>query len=319
MTVPLAAAILLAVLLPEILPQGRLTATAGATIWLAVLALRALLAVIVAIALLSYLPATQLFEAITAWCLDGITPLFTSHRGVSGHGLGEAALLVPGAVLTLSGLWALTALARGARAVAGWLRRSAVGTGPGESLIVDGSDVLVAAAGLRAPRIVISVGALTQFDDAELAVSLEHERGHIVRRHRYLLVTANLLLAFARFIPGSRQAFQRLRFHLERDADEFALRRGGDSLALASAICKAAGSTAAPSTALAHLAGADTASRLRLLLRPHRSASVIARWSSGGLAILVVGGVMAAAGTVPGLASAGIGQLHKPAAIIQCQ
>lgn len=319
MTPSLLAATLVALLILEILPQGRLTPLAGAAIWSAALALRALVAVILAAALLSYLPATELFAVITGWCLDGIAPLLSSHRGVSGHGLGETALLAPSAILVLSLLWALSAFARGAWAVARWMQGSAVGTGPGGSLIVGGSDVLVAAAGLRAPQIVVSAGALTELDDAELEASLEHERGHIVRRHRYVLAIANLLLAFARFVPGSRRALLRLRFHLERDADAFALRRGGDSLALASAICKAAGGVVARPMPVTHLAGADTASRLKLLLHPQQSASAIARWSSGGLAILLLSGVMAAAPAPPGLASAGIGQLHQPATIVECQ
>lgn len=316
MTLALAAGVLLAVLVAELLPQSRLSPLAGAAIWFSALALRAVAAVIAAAALLSYLPATEVFAAVTGWCLEGIAPLFSSHRGVSGHGLGEAALLLPSLALLVSAMWALALVGRGAWAVARWLRRSAVGTGPQDSVVVGGSEVLVAAAGLRAPRIVISAGALTQLDDAELAASLEHERGHIVRRHRYVLVAANLLLALARFVPGSRRAFQRLRFHLERDADEFALRRGGDSLALASAICKATGGLApAP---VAHLAGADTASRLRLLLQPSAAGGAIMRWSSAGLAVMLVGGLMAAALTVPGLASAGIGELHRPAAIVDC-
>jgi len=61
--------------------------------------------------------------------------------------------------------------------------------------------VLVAAAGLRKPRVVVSAGALLNLDDEELAASLDHEHGHIVRRHRYVLVAAELCRALARLFP----------------------------------------------------------------------------------------------------------------------
>lgn len=57
-------------------------------------------------------------------------------------------------------------------------------------------------------------------------------------------------------------------FHLERDADEYAIARTGDRLALASAISKAAEARAAgPSRALALLGGGSAVvERLRVLL-----------------------------------------------------
>ena len=57
--------------------------------------------------------------------------------------------------------------------------------------VADG-ELLVAAAGLRRPRVLVSAGALLALDDDELEASLEHERGHIARRHRYVLVVSEL-------------------------------------------------------------------------------------------------------------------------------
>lgn len=319
MTISIAAAALVALLAAEALPQNRLTPALGAAIWLGSLALRALAAVALTAVLLSYVPATEVFALVTAWCLDGVAPLFSSHRGVSGHGLGETVLLLPGLALTISLVWALVALCRGLRTVAHRLKGSAVGTGPAGSMIVAGPEVLVAASGLREPRIIVSAGALAQLDEDELEVSLEHERGHIVRRHRYVLVVATLLFAIARFAPGSRTAFDRLSFHLERDADEFALRQGGDSLALASAICKATRSSAGLGAAAAtHLAGADTASRLKLLLRPPAGGGTLARWSARSAATLLVGATLIVGLSVPGLAATAASQLHLPSAIAAC-
>ena len=77
--------------------------------------------------------------------------------------------------------------------------------------------------GCGRPRIVISAGALVALDDAELLASLDHERGHIALRHRYLLVAGELARAVARFLPGTRAAARELVFSLERDADRYAL------------------------------------------------------------------------------------------------
>jgi Zn-dependent protease with chaperone function len=100
--------------------------------------------------------------------------------------------------------------------------------------------MLVAAAGLVRPRVLVSAGALLALDDDELDASLDHERGHIARGHRYVMLVCELARALGRFIPGTRTAARELLFHLERDADRFALSRRHDPTALASAICKAA-------------------------------------------------------------------------------
>jgi len=52
--------------------------------------------------------------------------------------------------------------------------------------------VLVAAAGLRKRRVVVSADALLNLDHEELAAALDDEYGHIVRRHRKVLVAASV-------------------------------------------------------------------------------------------------------------------------------
>lgn len=129
---------------------------------------------------------------------------------------------------------------RAARTVHRLLKRHALRPGPRESVIVGGAEVLLAAAGMRRPRVLVSAGALIALDDAELSAGPDHERGHIARRHRYLLVLAQLLYALGRLVPGSRQALRELSFHLERDADRWSLARRNDRQALARVITKAA-------------------------------------------------------------------------------
>jgi beta-lactamase regulating signal transducer with metallopeptidase domain len=131
---------------------------------------------------------------------------------------------------------------------------------------VGGDDVVLAAAGLARPTLVVSAGALARLDDAELAAAIAHERAHIRRRHRYVLLYAELCRVLGRPLPGTARAVRQLRFHIERDADRSAVRERADRLALASAICKAA-TGATTRAGMAALGGDGTAARVRELLQ----------------------------------------------------
>ena len=146
------------------------------------------------------------------------------------------------------------------------LVRTPLGRGPENSVIVGGDDVVLAAAGLARPTLVISAGALARLDDAELAAAIAHERAHIRRRHRYVLLYAELCRVLGRPLPGTAHAVRQLRFHIERDADRSAVRGRADRLALASAICKAA-TGATTRAGMAALGGDGTAARVRELLQ----------------------------------------------------
>lgn len=257
--VVLAMAVAAAITLPHLLPLERARPAWAAAAWLAVLALRAATALSLAVMVFVAVPRSDYFEAIAHHCWHTIVPLVQAHLG-----LGEAAVLLPAFVLAGSVVSALWALRRATRAVAGLIRRDAVEGGPDGSLIVGGEPVVVAAAGLRNPRVLVSAGALMSLDDAELAASLDHERGHIERRHRFVLLVAQLCRALARFLPGTRAAVAELAFQLERDADEFALRRRHEPAALAGAICKAAGA-GEPTATFAGLGGSHVADRVSAL------------------------------------------------------
>jgi Zn-dependent protease with chaperone function len=307
------------VLSPHLLPQTRLAPISGVTLWLAVLALRALLALLLALVVVLYLPATQLFQLLTHWCIHAVVPFLAAHLGFSGHGVGDAATLVPVLILSASLISAAFGIWRGARAVGRWVRGNAVGPGPRRSLVVGGPGIVVAAAGLRDPKVLVSAGALASLDEEELAAGLEHEWGHVARHHRFLLLLGQLLFAVSRPLPGTRRALEALHFHLERDADDYAVRRTGDSLALASAICKAA-VTAPPTPTLAGLGGAGVAERLRLLSSPGSRApswpaTVVARTLAATAATLVV----ALAVATPGLAQAGLDGLKDGGAAHACR
>lgn len=263
----------------------------AAMIWFAAVCLRGLVALFVALFVVFYVPTTALFDLVTHWCWHTALPLVTSHLGLSGHNVGDVALLAPLLALSMSLLSVCVGLWRATRAVSRWVRRTSIGPGPDESLIVGEHDIVVAAAGLRHPRVIVSAGALTCFDDEELAASLAHERGHIARRHRFVLVIAEISRSLGRLLPGTRCAVAELIFHLERDADRWALERMHDPTALASAICKAAQPRARIAGALLALGGGAVTRRVRQLLEGSGLPSRRARLDvlAATMVLLVVG------------------------------
>lgn len=240
MALLLAAVVAGAIATPHLLELDRARPAVAATIWLTALALRALSAVFVALFAIFYLRASEVFGLVTHWCWHAVIPFLATHLGLNGHELGNAATIAPSFALAVSLISVLYGLLRAWRAIRVLLRRTSIGQGPQDSVIVGGAEILVAAAGLTRPRIVVSAGALAALDDGELRAGLAHERGHIARHHRFVLLVAEFFRAGARFLPGTKRAMEELAFHLERDADAWAARHS-DPLDLASAICKAAG------------------------------------------------------------------------------
>lgn len=265
MTLVLLSLVAAAAAVPHVLRLERSSPGVAAAIWMAAIALRALVTLFAVLSALLFIPTTRAFALVTQWCWHGILPPVSIHLPVSGQVLGAATLVLPLLAVATSALWIAVGVWRAVRRVRVAVDRSIVGPGPLDSIVVADRDVLVAATGLRRPRIVISAGALLALDDAELAASLEHERGHIARFHRYVVVAAECCRAVARFLPGTRAAARELCFQLERDADRYALAARHDPAALASAICKAARTSAVPPPAFA-LNGGSVRRRVRLLL-----------------------------------------------------
>jgi hypothetical protein len=228
-----------------------------------------------------------------------------SELAVEGHGVGAYSLLLPGIALAASLVWMCVTSARDTRAARLLIAQHALGPGPRNSLIVGGSDVLFAVAGLIRPRIVVSAGALTSLDDDELAAGLDHEAGHIVHRHRFVMLLAVGLRALGRVVPGTGRAVREIAFHLERDADRWALHRRNDRIALASVICKAAGTGRPP--ALAGLGGSDVPERLGQVLDASTGTSRRARTALDALATAAVVCTLLVGAVVPAAAVSGAG------------
>ncbi len=293
MTGPALAALVFVLLaLPHRMDLERVSPKLAATVWAGALGLRALASVFAAIFVVVYLPPTTVFAIVTHWCWHAVIPVITEHLPVNGHSIGDLALVAPAFFLALSAVSVSVGLWRGARQVRRLVQRAAIGSGPRDSVVLSDGGVVVAAAGIRRPRVVISAGALVSFDEQELDASLDHEQGHIDHRHRFILLAAAVCSGLARVLPGTRVAAAELAHHLERDADAFALRREAAPAALASAICKAATAQLGglPVTALS---GGSATRRVTHLLEaaepPSRFRLFATRTLAGALVCLSVG------------------------------
>jgi len=318
MTAAFTVLVVAGVVLPHLLPLGRVAPRLAAGVWLVALALRALSALLVITLAVAFAPTTGLFATLTQWCWHIVPPLLASHLGLSGHAVGHAATVAPAAILAGSALSAAWAILHAARAIGEAVRECSLGYGPRGTVIVGGGDVMIAAAGLRQPRIIVSAGALTALDDAELAAGIEHERGHVRRRHRYMLLGGEACRTISCLLPGGRRAVSELAFQLERDADEYALVRRHDPLALASAICK---TLPAPRTAnaLMPLSGGPSAlERVRTLVDAPTPRGRAATRAAVICATVMTSLALALAASLPAYAAAGAAQLATPPVAHSC-
>jgi Zn-dependent protease with chaperone function len=317
MTLWLLALIAGGITLPHALRLTRSAPMAAATLWTVALALRALLVIFAVLYVAFFIPGTEVFTKLTHWCWRTVVPFLAAHLGLDGHYVGGAATILPGLVAMISLLSVAIGVARGTRAVRRLLAGESLGPGPSDTVIVAGHEVMLAAAGLGRPRVVVSAGALLELDDEELAAGLDHERGHIARRHRFVLVFAELCRSIGRAVPGSRHAIRELGFHLERDADRWALRQSHHPYALASAICKAAG-TGDTTWARASLSGPSASARLGELIAADDVPPARWRWLLNASAVAMVGLTLLVAALVPSSALAGSQQLGSTVPHYHC-
>jgi Zn-dependent protease with chaperone function len=319
MILALAASVALGIGLPHLLDLTRAAPTPAALLWLCSLALRALAGLLVVTYLVLYLPSTGLFQAIAHWCWHAVLPVAAAHLGLDGHRLADTATIVPLVLLTASLISVAVGVVRAARSVHRLVRRYALRPGPRDSLIVGGEEVVLAAAGLRRPRVLVSAGALISLDDAELAAGLDHERGHIERFHRYVLLLAQLLYAAGRIVPGAHHALRELAFHLERDADRWSLSRRNDRFALARVIAKAAqGRVPAAGAAFAPLAGSGVVERIRQILDDGPSAQRHRASAVHVIGVVMVTSTVLLSGALPMSVAAGYGELPAAAVVRHC-
>ena len=279
-------------------------------VWTSALALRALVSILGALLVVLVLPHTRILDAISHWCWETALPFVGIRLELDGHRLGDAATVIPTLVVGVSLLAVLFGVARAMRAIASLVSRQAVGTGPRDSVIVGGAEVVLATAGLSHPRILVSAGALIALEDDELAAGIAHEQGHIARRHRFLLLFAEVCRGLGRFVPGTQAACRALIFHLERDADRWALAQRHEPLVLARAICKAE-SAFAIGPVYAGLDGGRVPERIEQLVQGSRPADTPGATPIRVLATGMVLLTLCLMAWAPGSAAAGFAALAK--------
>jgi bla regulator protein blaR1 len=304
MILALAAILAAAIALPHVVCLRDAAPVTAITLWLSSLALRALAGALAVIYLLFFLPRTELFDALVHWCLHVAVPV---EVHVEGHALVDIALYVPGIAVVVSLVVTCVATLQAANAARQLLDENALGIGPRNSVIVGGSAVSFAVAGVVRARIVVSAGALTTLDDDELAAALDHEQAHIAHRHRFVMLSAIAFRAIGRVVPGSRRAVHELAFHLERDADRWTMRRRNDRLALVSVICKAATADAERLPVLTGLGDRGVHERVRQLLDERSTRSTRpARAALNALAAAMAACTLSLGAAVPAAAVAGL-------------
>jgi len=288
------AVLLGALAVPHRLPLRHVSPASASAVWLSVLVLRAVLALVTAIALVRFLPGIGAMQAVADWCLHTVIPMITGHVDLPAHPVADATSLLPLAVLTGSAAWALGKKLREAIALRRRLRRQAVCAGPLGTTLVEAHGFVVGVTEVGRPRVIISQDALDVMDREELVASVTHEIGHVRRLHRPILLLAAVLFGAARLLPGTIRARRELLFNLERDADRYAVSRTGNPLALASAICKAAARNTAPPNLLGLGGRDDVVHRLDYLVgrdpdRASRAAEPVAKVLAAVLACVSVG------------------------------
>jgi Zn-dependent protease with chaperone function len=297
---------------PHALPLARVTPAAACSVWIAALALRAVLVVGLALAALLLLPATELFEHVAAWSAH--LRAGSGDVQLSGEPVAHLAALGPPALIALWLVSFAVRLGHAGLALRRQIARRTLGSGPGGSLVIADPALVVAVPRLGRRRIVLSDRALAELDTAELEACLAHEAGHLRRGHRALGLIGACLAELARPIPGTRAARRGLLLSLERDADEYSVAKARDPLALASAICKVAGLNERSPCALAAygLAGGELRTRLDGLLAGGRLRGSVAV-ERGVLALALLMPVLVA-GTMVGF-GLWLGSVLPPAAL----
>jgi Zn-dependent protease with chaperone function len=298
--------------LPHVLQLRHAPPLTAVVIWLAALTLRAVSVALAAAWLVLFFPGTHLFEALTHWCWRHL-----ASAALNGHDVGHVTTLVP----TLLGIASIVSVAvAGVKLTSALrsLRVTTAGDGPAGSVIVGGDAITLAVVGVVRPRVLISTGALLELDDEELEAALTHERAHIARRHRYVLLWAEACRALARFMPATRKCADELAFHLERDADQWALARPVSRGALAAALRKASTSHVGGSGIVLALGATRVDERLAEILgeSPHE-ADTRPRACALAAAFLVILLTAVLVATPPALA-AGLHVVQSAPAAVDC-
>lgn len=236
--------------------------------------------------------------AVPTFWMVGLSGL--AHLGVRSSAFDWSMHLLPDHPLTsvVIGVSSLTMAVVGTIRVVGALRsytraRSAE-TCPFH--LVDSADVFAYTLPGPAGTIAISRGLRDSLDGREFAIVLAHERAHADHRHDRYLLLANITRAV---LPVANSSADRLRFHLERWADEIAVGTTGADRRLAARTIAKVALAQSHSPAILGIASHGVAARAGALIEPPPSPTALGR--------VLVG--LSVAITV----SLSVGQLHHTA------
>lgn len=203
------------------------------------------LLIVASIGFMSHLPG---LHGALGWCRHAI-------------GLHES---VPTEVGVFAVAVSLIGAYRAVRVLRGW--RSVRRCTPGRDEVIDSDELFAFSMPGPGRRVAISTGLIEALDPDEFEAVMAHERSHASHRHDRHLLIADLAVAV---VPALSPVRRRLRFALERWADESAVRElGGDRERLAHTLARVAFAHAESVPTLAHVGGLGVAARVEALLRP---------------------------------------------------
>jgi Zn-dependent protease with chaperone function len=188
------------------------------------------------------------------------------------------------------------------------------------TLVIEDPYPLSYTVGFIRPWVVVSTGLFSALDEEEVAAVLAHEEAHLAARDNLVALLARTLAATFALVPGMALALRRLRRAQELAADDFACRRTGDNLLVASSLQKFARSLFGrrPATAVGFADEGDVAERIEGLVYG-RAAGASRRLAAATLLVLAL---LFAGFTATAFASTGVtvdrqavsGECHQPGA-----
>jgi Zn-dependent protease with chaperone function len=196
-------------------------------------------------------------------CVLRLRAAYGTPGGATIAGLG---LTVAGAVVARIGFTAMTHLRSAGRQAQLHAQTARLVGRPDPALgavLVDHSQPVAYCVSGRHPTVILSTGAVSALDAAQLNAVLAHERAHISSRHHRLLALARIGKLVLPFLPLMRDADAQVARLVEMHADDAAV-RASDPRSLATAlVILATGTSPAPALAAA---GNDSVQRIRRLL-----------------------------------------------------
>jgi beta-lactamase regulating signal transducer with metallopeptidase domain len=238
-------------------------------------------------ALLFALRIAPLLMAIAITTVFAIPSFLRFEPRTTDESIGYPAIVlsVLGITVIAAGITrAWLACGRSARQVAEWVKSSESSTSylgvPAFSTANDAP--LLAVAGLRSPKLLISTGAAAQFSEQEMRAAIAHELAHVRRRDNFSKMFLRLC-----FFPGMKPLERGWLAAVEMAADDASVSSEREALDLASALIKV--SRLAPAVRTPELAmslvpeASGLAQRVQRLLAwktPSRSPSKRARFTA---------------------------------------